>query len=58
MKLMEIEELIKPILDGQAVTLDHMEYVQEGKDSFLRIYIDKDGGVDLMDCSDVSEQIS
>src|SRR5699024_2848874 len=35
-----------------------MEYVRQGKDAYLRIYIDKEGGVDLNDCSFVSEKIS
>lgn len=56
--LNEIEALILPVLDEQSVTLDHMEYVHEGKEAFLRIYIDKEGGVDLNDCSLVSEKIS
>lgn len=57
-KLAAIKELIHPILDDHAVFLDDMEYVKEGQDYFLRIFIDKPGGVDLMDCSQVSEHIS
>lgn len=35
-----------------------IEYVKEGKDYFLRIFIDKEGGVDFNDCIIVLEKIS
>lgn len=57
-KMKEIEDLIDPILHKENLSLDHFEFVKEGGDSFLRVYIDKPGGVDLMDCSYVSERIS
>ncbi len=57
-KLTEIEGLIEPVLKDHAVSLDHIDYVKEGKDAFLRIYIDKPEGVDLTDCSHVSEKVS
>ena len=57
-KLNEIETMIQPVLEEAEVTLEHMEYVTEGKDKFLRLYIDKEGGVDLDDCSSVSEKAS
>lgn len=34
------------------------EYVKEGKDWYLRIYIDKEGGVNIQDCEDFSRYIS
>src|SRR5690606_23871729 len=40
------------------LTLFDLEYVREGKENFLRIYIDKEGGVDLTECSIVSEKVS
>ncbi|HLR53113.1 MAG TPA: ribosome maturation factor RimP [Pseudogracilibacillus sp.] len=56
--LKEIEEMITPILEATSVELSDIEYVRHGKEAFLQIYIDKDGGVDLNDCSIVSEKIS
>lgn len=35
-----------------------VEYVKEGRDHFFRIFIDKEGGVDLNDCMLVFEKIS
>lgn len=54
----EVTDLLEPILLEHELTLFDVEYVQEGSDMFLRVYIDKDGGVDLSDCSNVSEQLS
>src|SRR5699024_3271898 len=51
------EELIQPILQESNLKLVDIEYVKEGKNWFLRVYIDKDGGVDIEDCGHVSEQL-
>lgn len=53
-----VTTLLEPILEEQELTLFDIEYVKEGQDMFLRVYIDKDGGVDLTDCSYVSERLS
>lgn len=57
-KLEEIETILEPVLTQEGVSLSDIEYVTEGKDHFLRIYIDKSGGVDLDDCTRVSEKAS
>lgn len=56
--LAEVKKLLEPILIERKLTLEDIEYVKEGKDNFLRIYIDKAGGVDLTECSIVSERLS
>ncbi|HIV75745.1 MAG TPA: ribosome maturation factor RimP [Candidatus Pseudogracilibacillus intestinigallinarum] len=56
--LAEVKQLIEPVLKENELSLFDMEYVKEGQDFFLRIYIDKRGGVDLNLCSLVSEQVS
>lgn len=56
--LSKVEDLLTPILLERNLTLADIEYVKEGKNTFLRIYIDKTGGVDLTECSIVSEQLS
>ncbi|MFD9624282.1 ribosome maturation factor RimP [Peribacillus muralis] len=38
--------------------LVEVEYVKEGKSWFLRVYIDKETGVDIEDCGNVSEKLS
>lgn len=58
-KVIEVVETITiPIVESFQLELVDIEYVKEGKDWFLRVYIDKDGGVDIEDCGLVSEQLS
>jgi ribosome maturation factor RimP len=52
------EELLDPILKEKNLQLADIEYVKEGKNWFLRVYIDKEGGVDIIECGEVSEQLS
>lgn len=56
--LSEVKDLLEPILIERHLSLADIEYVKEGKNTFLRIYIDKDGGVDLTECGIVSERLS
>lgn len=52
----EVETIITPILDELNFELVEVEYTKEGKDHFLRISIDKEGGVNLNDCTLASEK--
>ncbi|MDA8352380.1 MAG: ribosome maturation factor RimP [Firmicutes bacterium] len=53
-----VEQLAEPILAGEGLELYDTEYVKEGKNWYLRVYIDRPGGkVDLDDCSRVSERL-
>ncbi|WP_102271422.1 ribosome maturation factor RimP [Cytobacillus massiliigabonensis] len=54
----KVEELVTPILDELKLELVDIEYVKEGRDWFLRIFIDKETGVDIEECGLVSEQLS
>lgn len=51
-------DLVLPILENYEMELVDIEYVKEGKDWFLRVYIDKESGVNIEDCGIVSEQLS
>ncbi|WP_285766627.1 ribosome maturation factor RimP [Peribacillus sp. SI8-4] len=53
-----VEELASPILEELQLELVEVEYVKEGKSWFLRVYIDKETGVDIDDCGNVSEKLS
>ncbi|AIM17705.1 ribosome maturation factor RimP [Neobacillus sedimentimangrovi] len=53
-----VEELAAPIIQELGLELVDIEYVKEGKSWFLRVYIDKDDGVDIEDCGIVSERLS
>jgi ribosome maturation factor RimP len=53
----QLTELITPILEDLGFELVDLEYKQEGRDLFLRIFVDKTGGVNLDDCASVSREI-
>lgn len=50
--------LCEPIVNALGLTLWDVRYVKEGADWYLRIFIDKDGGVDINDCENVSRAIN
>ena len=53
-----ITEIVQPIVERNQFELEDIEFIKEGKNWFLRVYIDKPEGIDLEDCALVSEQIS
>ncbi|MEK3886938.1 ribosome maturation factor RimP [Bacillus sp. FSL K6-3431] len=53
-----VEELTIPILEDLNLELVDIEYVKEGKNWFLRLFIDKENGVDIEECGIVSERLS
>ena len=53
-----VEKLVTPILEELNLELVDIEYVKEGRDWFLRVFIDKEGGIDIEECGLVSEQLS
>lgn len=50
-------QLAEPIAKELGVELWDIRFVKEGADWFLRIIIDKDGGVDINDCENMSRAI-
>ena len=54
----KVESLIENKIQELGYNLYDVEYVKEGKDHFLRVYIDKDNGITLDDCEIVSNSIS
>lgn len=58
MKITEqVESFARPVVEGLGLELWDVEYVREGSDWFLRLYLDKEGGVDITDCEAVSRAI-
>ncbi|KRM74208.1 hypothetical protein FC35_GL000887 [Limosilactobacillus coleohominis DSM 14060] len=53
-----VNELVQPILDQYDFYLFDTEFVKEGHSWYLRVYIDKTGGITLEDCVNVSDQLS
>ena len=52
------ESMATPICQSHGVYIYEVEYKKEGSDYFLRLYIDKDGGVTIEDCENVSRAIN
>jgi len=53
-----INALITPVLEALGLRLWGVEYIGQGRHTLLRVYIDKDGGIDVEDCAEASRQIS
>ena len=49
----ETERLLVPIVERFGVEIYDIEYVKEGSDWYLRVYIDKPEGVNINDCENV-----
>ena len=54
----QIAEIVKPIAEELSYGIYHIEYVKESGEYYLRIYIEKDGGVSLNDCEALSRRVS
>lgn len=53
-----VESLIKTKIEKIGYELYDVEYAKEGKNYFLRIFIDKPEGIDLNDCEKVNNEIN
>ena len=53
-----VEEIVVKLLQDTNIELIDVEYVKEGGEFFLRIYIDKDGGVSLNECELVTRALN
>ncbi|WP_138493940.1 ribosome maturation factor RimP [Paenibacillus pinistramenti] len=53
-----VEEMILPYLEDNGFELVDVEYVKEGSNWFLRVFVDKEGGIDIDDCGRISEVLS
>lgn len=51
-------ELAEPVVKENGCELWDVEYVREAGQWYLRLYLDKDGGVDILDCENVSRRVS
>lgn len=54
----KVENLLESKIENIGYELYDVEYVKEGKNYFLRIFIDKPEGIDLNDCEKVNDEIN
>ena len=52
-----VEEIARPIADQLGLRIWDVRYLKEGSQWFLRVFIDKDGGVDINDCERMSRAL-
>jgi ribosome maturation factor RimP len=53
-----VEELVNPFIAKKGLELVDIEFVKEGQHRYLRVYLDKEGGLSLDDCQEASEYLS
>ena len=53
-----VEKLIENPINNLGYELYDVEYVKEGKDYFLRVFINKADGISLEDCEKVNNEIT
>lgn len=54
----KVEKVVKPIIEKIGYELYDVEYAKEGKNYFLRIFIDNEKGIDINDCEKVNDAIN
>ena len=52
-----VAELAAPVAAEYGCELWDVEYVREAGQWYLRLYLDKEGGVDILDCENVSRKV-
>ena len=53
----KVSELARPVIEEEGCSLWDVEYIREAGDWYLRIYIDKEGGVGIDDCERISRRL-
>ena len=56
--LTSVIEVVSPLCEENGCFLYDAEFQKEGKNQILRIYVDKDGGINIDECETVSRLIS
>ena len=52
------EKLVTPIIEEFGCELVDVEYVKEGATYYLRVYADKEGGITIDDCVDITKKLN
>ena len=56
--VLKVTEIVKPFADELGLSLWDIRFLKEGASWYLRIFIDKDGGVSVDDCADLTRLIN
>lgn len=52
----EVERIVEELIDGSSLELVAVDYVRE-RDWYLRVFIDKEGGIEIDDCQELSGRL-
>ena len=52
-----VSEVVLPYVEAAGCSLWDVEYIKEGGIQYLRVFIDKDGGVSINDCENISRTL-
>lgn len=55
---LKVYEIAKPIADELGLTIWDVSYVKEGAEWYLRVFIDKEDGIDLDDCEAMTRPLN
>lgn len=53
----KVTQFAQPVVEAHGCSLWDVEYVREGSEYFLRLYLDKEGGVNIDDCEAISRAL-
>ena len=53
----QVQQFAQSVVESFGCRLWDVEYVREGAERYLRLYIDKDGGVDIDDCEKIHRAV-
>ena len=53
----KVEALARPVVEEEGCKLWSVEYIKEAGTWYLRVYMDKDGGVGITDCEAISRKL-
>lgn len=53
-----VENIVKEILEGTEFILVDVDFVKEGAHTYLRVFVDKTGGISIDDCQEISKKLS
>jgi ribosome maturation factor RimP len=53
-----LQDIIQPVVKALGFQLWGIEYLGQGRHTLLRVYIDKEGGINIEDCAEASRHIS
>ena len=53
----QVESFAKPIVESFGCSLWDVEFVREGSEQYLRLYVEKEGGIDIEDCEKIHRAV-